>query len=122
MLLTVTDSEGNVVRRLGGPVSAGFHRVAWDLRYPPSDPTDLKTSEPLPWSQPAMGPLAAPGTYTVTLAKRVDGKVTPVSAPQTFAAQTLGLAGLPELDRAGLLAFQQQVARLQRPCWGRSRR
>ena len=38
VVLTVTDDAGNVVRRLTGPAGAGFHRVAWDLRYPPADP------------------------------------------------------------------------------------
>ena len=35
IVLTSADATGNVVRRLTGPVTAGFHRVAWDLRYPP---------------------------------------------------------------------------------------
>ncbi|MHC5002127.1 MAG: WD40/YVTN/BNR-like repeat-containing protein, partial [Planctomycetota bacterium] len=38
IVLTVRDADGAVVRRVTGPVGAGFHRVAWDLRYPPSDP------------------------------------------------------------------------------------
>ena len=38
IVLTVTDDRGEVVRRLSGPVKAGFHRVAWDLRYPPVEP------------------------------------------------------------------------------------
>ena len=32
--LSVQDSEGNVVRQLSGPVQKGFHRVAWNLKYP----------------------------------------------------------------------------------------
>ena len=38
ILLTVTDEDGGVVRRLTGPVAAGFQRVAWDLRYPARRP------------------------------------------------------------------------------------
>ncbi|MEL7453635.1 MAG: glycosyl hydrolase, partial [Pseudomonadota bacterium] len=34
VLLTIRDSDGNVVRRLEGPAKKGFHRVNWDLRYP----------------------------------------------------------------------------------------
>ena len=41
MLLIVTDEEGNVVRRLTAPAKAGFHRVAWDLRFPPPTPVEL---------------------------------------------------------------------------------
>ena len=34
IVFTVRDEAGEVVRRLTGPVKSGFHRVAWDLRYP----------------------------------------------------------------------------------------
>ncbi len=34
VILTIRNSAGQVVRRLGGPASAGLHRVSWDLRWP----------------------------------------------------------------------------------------
>ncbi len=118
ILLTVTDEDGNVARRLEGPTGAGFHRVAWDLRYPAANPTDLKPRSGDPWDVGPEGPLAAPGRYTVALAKRVDGVVTPLGQPQTFAAEPLGIAALPAPDRAAVLAFQQKTARLQRAVLG----
>ena len=45
MLLIVKDEEGNVVRRLTAPAKAGFHRVAWDLRFPASTPVQLQPRE-----------------------------------------------------------------------------
>lgn len=119
IILTVKDEEGNVVRRLSGPVKAGFHRIAWDLRYPAANPTSLEPPDrDDPFADQPLGPLAAPGTYTVFLARRVDGKETPLSAPQTFSAQPLNIATLPAADRAALLAFQQKTARLQRAVLG----
>jgi len=119
ILLTVRDAEGHVVRRLSGPVEAGFHRVAWDLRFPPPDPAALEPwKDDNPFDEPPMGPLAMPGTYTVSLAKRVDGELTPLGEPQTFTAEVLGAASLPPTDRAALLAFQQKTARLQRAVLG----
>ncbi|NOT07906.1 MAG: glycosyl hydrolase, partial [Gemmatimonadales bacterium] len=38
VVLTVSDEQGNVVRRLTGPVGAGFQRVVWDLRHHGSAP------------------------------------------------------------------------------------
>ena len=67
---------------------------------------------------PGGGPLAAPGTYRVQLAKRVDGVLTPLDAPQTFAAAPLQEPTLGSPDRAARLAFQQRVARLQRAVLG----
>jgi hypothetical protein len=51
-----------VVRRVTGPVKAGFHRVAWDLRYPPARATELKPEEPDRFHEPPLGPMGAPGT------------------------------------------------------------
>ena len=121
MVLTVTDEAGGVVRRLTGPVGAGFHRVAWDLRYAAASPATLETAAADdPFSSPPAGPLAAPGTYSVSLAKRVAGKLEPLGEPQRFQALPLGTATLPNMDRAGLLEFQQKTARLQRAVLGAS--
>jgi photosystem II stability/assembly factor-like uncharacterized protein len=119
ILISIADAEGHVVRRLTGPVSAGFHRVAWDLRYPHSEPTELKPrATDNPFVDPPLGPMVVPGTYTVTLAKRVDGKTTPLASAQSFAAAPLGSGSLGPVDRAALLAFQEKTARLQRAALG----
>jgi photosystem II stability/assembly factor-like uncharacterized protein len=123
VVLTVTDEAGNVVRRLTGPTGAGFHRVAWDLRYPPADPATVEpftfSDEDL-FSTPPIGPLAAPGTFTVSVATRVDGRLTPVGGPQAFQALPLGTSTLTAADRAAALEFEQRTARLQRAALGAS--
>ena len=122
VVLTVSDAAGNVVRRLAGPVSAGFHRVSWDLRFPAPDPADLQPApSDDPFSDPPIGPLVVPGRYTVTVATRVDGKLTPVGEPQSFDASPVGTASLPAPDRAAVLAFAEKTARLQRAVLGASR-
>lgn len=118
VVLTVTDTEGTVVRRLEGPVKKGFHRVAWDLRFAPSTPAKEDEEEKDPWDIPDQGPFVMPGTYQVSLATRVDGILTPVAGTQRFEVTPLGLATLPATDRAGLLAFQKKAARLQRAVMG----
>ncbi|HNX50485.1 MAG TPA: hypothetical protein PKL08_09990, partial [Thermoanaerobaculaceae bacterium] len=118
VVLTVTDTEGNVVRRLEGPVKKGFQRVAWDLRFAPSTPAKEDEDEKDPWDIPDQGPFVMPGTYQVSLATRVDGILTPVAGTQRFEVVPLGLATLPATDRAGLLAFQKRAARLQRAVMG----
>ena len=108
VILTVSDMEGNVVQRVEGPTSAGFHRVAWDLCHPSTlMPTDG-------WYRPLSGPMAMPGTYQVSIAKIVDGVVTPLGETQTFEVEPLNLATLPAPDRAAVVAFQRKVAGLIR--------
>lgn len=119
IVITVKDRDGQVVRRLDGPVKAGIHRVAWNLRYPSVSPTQLEVPKYIdPWDRPPEGPLVVPGQFTVSIAKHVDGKITPLSQPQTFDVQSLGLASLPAKDRKELLAFQQKAGQLQRAVMG----
>jgi photosystem II stability/assembly factor-like uncharacterized protein len=121
VLVTVKDADGSVVRRLTAPVDAGVHRLAWDLRFPPSAPTSLKPA-PVPSEEPftpvPLGPLVVPGTYTVSFEKRVDGALSPLAAPQTFAVEALGLQTLKADDAVALLAFERKTARLQRAVLG----
>ncbi len=119
ILLTISDEAGKVVRRLTGETKAGFHRVAWDLRFPAPNPTSLKPFESeAAWVQPPVGPLALPGRYSVGLARRVGGVLSPLGEPIAFDAEVLGASSLPEPDRKALQAFAQKTARLQRAVLG----
>jgi len=121
ILLTVTDETGEVVARITGPRDKGIHRVAWELRFPPAVPVELTQSEPEPFTNAPAGPMVAPGTFTVTLAKEVDGVVSPLSEPRTFKVVDLNSATFAAQDKMALLAFQQKAARLQRAATGASR-
>ncbi len=121
VVMIVSDEEGNVVRRVSGPAKAGFHRVAWDLRYPPPNPIELKEPEADVFSPPPGGPLVAPGKYTVRVAKRIDGVETALGTPQTFNVVPLYLSIMKESDRAAVLDFQRKAAALQRTLMGAAR-
>jgi photosystem II stability/assembly factor-like uncharacterized protein len=123
IIVTVSDSTGQVVRRLNGPMSAGISRVTWDLRYPaatlaaprPADPIEEIFSEGGP-----SGPLVMPGRFSVSIARKVNGVVTPVAKPQQFSVIVEGTESLPAADRAALVEFQTKVAKLQRAVSGAS--
>lgn len=118
VVLTVTDADDNVVRRLEGPASKGYQRIAWDLRFPSSVPAREEVGEKDPWDWPEVGPLVVPGTYTASLATRVGGVLASAGTPQSFVVELLGHATLPAADRPGVLAFQRRAARLQRAVLG----
>ena len=117
IILTVSDSDGNVVRRISGPTNAGFHRVAWDLRHLLPEPTRFREAES-PWGPSPSGPLALPGTYTVSLARMIDGKLIPLGDSQNFETVSLALASLSAPDDQEQLAFQQKTSRLLRAILG----
>jgi hypothetical protein len=119
IVLTVKDEAGKVVQRIEGPTAKGYHRVAWNMRYPAPDPVNLKPDSNLaPWQSPPQGPLALPGDYSVTLSKRVGGGLTELSSAQAFALKPLFEGGLVTDDRKAVLDFQLQTADLYRAVTG----
>ena len=90
--LTVRDSDGNVVRRLKGEATKGFHRVNWDLRFP--YPGHVSAEEDP--DDPPIGFLVTPGEYTVSLSKRVRGQTTELVGPQSFTVKRMREGALPE--------------------------
>ncbi|MBX7218894.1 MAG: glycosyl hydrolase [Blastocatellia bacterium] len=112
IMLTIQDESGRVVRRLNGANSAGMNRVTWNLRSPgtvlsPAAPEEGDDDDGGP-----DGPLVLPGTYKVSLAKRVSGVWSQLAGPQTFTVKALGVESMAAADRAALVEFQQKVARL----------
>ncbi|NOR11654.1 MAG: glycosyl hydrolase, partial [Candidatus Aminicenantes bacterium] len=99
LIITVKDADGQVVRQLTGPATKGINRVAWNLRYPTVNPTELERQQRSPWDEPPEGALVIPGTFTVSIAKRVDGVLTQLGEPQTFTVESLELATLGAKDR-----------------------
>jgi photosystem II stability/assembly factor-like uncharacterized protein len=117
VILVVTDAQGNVVRRLNGPVTAGIQRVAWDLRYaPPTLPRAAAAGDDFEGPRGGSAPLVMPGSYTVSLMKRVDGVTTPIGQPRKFDVYLLDQS-LPTRSPA-VIAFQQKATGLQRAMLG----
>jgi photosystem II stability/assembly factor-like uncharacterized protein len=119
IIFTITDAGGRVVRRLTGGVTAGLQRVSWDLRYPPTALPPPPTPEnENPFDDGPGGPLVMPGVYRVSVAKRVDGVLTPLGQTQEFQVIVPGQEGMSPADRVALVEFQQKAARLQRAVQG----
>ena len=116
IVLTVTDSDGNIIRRLEGPSEAGFHRVAWNLRYPLSSPWTADTGEEAYIAIP--GPLAAPGSYRVSLAKRVNGQLSELDSVQTFEVVQMREPGLKGASPEQVVAFTRELDDLNRQIQG----
>ncbi len=121
VVLTVRDDEGNVVNRVTGSRSKGFHRVAWNLRYPYEGPTSLSSGSIPDWAMPSRGPLVAPGTYSVTLDLKKDETFERLAGPETFEVVALDLATFASADPAADLAFHQEAAALNRAVAGAGR-
>jgi len=113
IVFAVTNASGNVVRYVEGPVEAGFHRVAWDLRYPPVEawvPLEQRQEEYIPTA----GVLVAPGTFSVSMFRRVDGVLTDLGQSQSFDVVSIREATLPGSTQQQRVVFDNQVDELVR--------
>jgi photosystem II stability/assembly factor-like uncharacterized protein len=110
ILIVVKDGDGNVVRRVDGETSKGIHRIAWDLRYPQNE---ALPSEENYFGSPR-GYLAAPGQYTATLVKRIDGQTTAIADPIEFDVVQMRFGALQGSTADETVAYWQEVAALQR--------
>lgn len=115
LIFTITDNEGNRVRRITQEPSKGLNRITWNLRLDAPDAVDLTPPETWsPYYEAPKGPLVVPGEYKVSMAVRYDGKVTELAAPQSFKVK--GLDNSPEItkNRAAVYAFQKKTTALAR--------
>jgi photosystem II stability/assembly factor-like uncharacterized protein len=101
LIFTIRDSAGSVVNRITGPAGEGIHRITWNLR-------SASTSNP-----GGDGGFVLPGNYTVSSAKRADGKTEPIGNERTFEVVPLDNGSLPSQDRKGALEFYAQVEALE---------
>ena len=113
LLFSIFDQSNKLVRNLTVPAAAGVHRISWDLRYPDLSPvsknTDINKNSGFP---------VLPGKYNVTMSKVIDGNSTQIAGPIEFEVKHLNNATLPIANRTELVAFQQNVAKLQQAVLG----
>ncbi len=113
VLLIIKDANGNIVNTVKGTNKKGFNRVNWRLNYP------NKRGERLAQRGDGFGGgniMVTPGTYTVTLAKRVDGVTTTIQGPTEFKVVPMYDGALPRKSfdeinqfRDVVFAFQQDL-------------
>ncbi|MEL7426265.1 MAG: glycosyl hydrolase [Bacteroidota bacterium] len=120
VLLLVRDSEGKAVRWIAGAGGKGLHRVSWDLRFPAPNP--IRLTQPAfkpPWAGDPVGPLAAPGEYTVELFIEHDGTLSSQAPPQSFTVKPVPTAAAGT-DFTAVAKFQQETGDLLRQIAGAS--
>ena len=124
VFLTVRDQDGNVVNTVSGSTSEGIHRATWDFRYPGYAPVTGGGGGGGFGGfggGGALGPMALPGSYTVSLSQRVDGVVTELAPARPFEIVPLVEPAIPVQDRAEVLAFQRETGELVRAVMGTQR-
>jgi len=106
VVFTITNINGDLVRRITGPASKGINRVAWNLRFSGANPARSGGNP--------SGPLVIPGKYMVSMARVVNGEWEDLGLSQSFEVIQLENRTLPASDSKELEAFQKKVNNLRR--------
>ena len=105
--LTIKDENGNVIRKLQGKARKGINRVAWDL----TASSDMPINPNSRFSRfGGGGIMVAPGTYTVSISKQIDGIVTEIAAPQEFKVEQLRKGALAGASPEQVVAFWKTLS------------
>lgn len=119
VFVLISDAHGKAVQQVPASREKGLHRVAWNLRYPSSEPARLDKSPPKsPWASTPQGPMVLPGKYTATLCSDIDGDIKELTQPVAFNVIALAQGTFQPDDPEAVQAFRLRVARLQRAVRG----
>lgn len=121
LIFTISDNEGNVIRKLTKKPGKGIHRINWDLRYESPYPEGKQDDEFDPYDDGSGGMLVMPGTYHVSVTQYVNGEFNKLIPRQSFTVKPLINTTLPAPDRGELVAFQQKVSDMTRKIQGAMR-
>jgi hypothetical protein len=102
--LVITDKDGNYVNRVKGQRTKGIHRVNWNLGLPTKAAMREQQSD---WEP--RGPMAAPGSYQVSIYKQEDGRFELLAGPAPFEIQALDLNSLKGAEPKDVVAFWKEV-------------
>lgn len=121
LIFTITDEQGNIIRKLTKSPGKGISRITWNLRYQGMNPVNIKNGKFNPLSSGGNGMYVMPGKYFVSLSQNVNGKITELAEPVEFNAVVLNNTTLPAGDRSALVAFQNKLAEMSRVIQGANR-
>lgn len=116
LLFTITDAQGNVVRRLKRNINQGINRLTWDFRYPSTEPVSVSGNDA--GGDGPRGYMAAPGEYTVSMSKFDGNKFIDMGASEKFSTVLLNNTSISRADKAAIQKFNQQVGELVRSANG----
>ncbi len=112
VILTIKDGSGNVVRRIKAKTGKGFHRIAWDLRYPNIRAISIQGKRVYDEYSSRSGFLVVPGTYYASLSKRINGVTTQLTDPVSFNVVQMQKGTLPGTPSLEILSFGKEVNEL----------
>lgn len=101
VVFMIKDADGSLVNTIESKASKGINRVTWDMTSRSKSPIELGSD------RSGRGPLVQPGTYSVTLSKKVNGVMTEFGEVQEFDLLPLREGALPRKSKHEIMAFEE---------------
>ncbi len=117
LIFTITDSQGNEIRKITTKANKGVNRVNWNLRYLWDNPIK-PLNEFKPTKNDNSGILVLPGDYFVKVGFVYENKQSELIAATPFKVKRLNNTSLPTADEKSLADFQLKLKELARISWG----
>ena len=115
LLFTITDENGNVVRRIKTPAKKGLNRITWDFRTDGVTPINNTGEEETTSSNSRAGGIyVLPGNYKVNLFQYEDGNFKALVPDRNFKIESLNMNTLSAPDKAAVYSFGKKVMELSR--------
>ncbi|HIP48025.1 MAG TPA: glycosyl hydrolase [Lutibacter sp.] len=117
LLFTISDKNGNEVRKLTTKATKGINRITWNLRSLWGNP--LKPSKAFkPLKEMKNGILVVPGTYQVKMDLVTNGITQELVSNTNFIVTRLNNSTLPAADEQILATHLEKLQELSRITWG----
>jgi len=110
LLFTITDQQGDIVRKIRQEPVKGINRISWDLRYPSSTPTQA--------GKYPSGHIVSPGTYDVAMSIVTAGEITLLTPRVPFEVKSMDNLSLPVKNMEDIVTFQAEAESLYRSVTG----
>ena len=108
IVLVIKNSSGATVEQMSAPFKKGINRVSWGLNV--KLPTALSATAKNNYSD--IWTIAEPGTYTVSMYKRVDGTLTDLGQKQQFEVERIRKNTLNNPMETKHKAYYESIAAL----------
>ena len=108
IVLVIKNSSGETVEQLSAPFKKGINRVSWGLNV--KLPTAVKATAKNNYSD--IWTMAEPGTYTVSMYKRVEGALTDLGLKQQFEVERIRKNTLTNPMASKHKAYYESIAEL----------
>jgi photosystem II stability/assembly factor-like uncharacterized protein len=123
LIFTITDEEGNIIRKLYKSASKGVSKITWNFTYAGYQPVSVTKFDPVSeggrggrWG--GGGISVMPGKYFVSMAMYAKGEVKELAGPEPFVCTPLDIVSMPAKDPAARDKWIREATALARSAYG----